>query len=1121
MGSSNKSSTTKTNTEIPEQFMDAYNESLGMARTAANTPYQAYGGQLVAGLNDTQLQGISNINAAYGMAQPYLDRGVALSEQAAKGITPELYNQFYSPYVRDVANSTFGNMMESNAQQLSGLKGGAIQAGAFGGDRSGIAAAELARQQNLALGQTMSGIYNQGYTQAMGLAGQQVQNLGAMGQQIAGLGVGMQGAALQGGQAQLAAGAQQQATEQAQLQALYDQYTLAQAYPYQQAQFFANIAQGLGSTAGGTSTTTAPGPSIGSQIVGGLGAVGSIASISDERVKENIQPVGKLNDGQTVYRYNFKGDPTTHIGLIAQEVEQHRPQSVKDIDGIKGVDYHDATDEAASMASMGGSVGLGRAGFADGGVPFAPWGQAVGWVPEGKLGMAGSNRAPEPPKPYEDKPLGEDWGGIKPLTSDQIGGLQQIALDAGIPLPGSSTNPSQAGNWTSPVQWRRGGRVGLASGGVPFDDFFDRTLQFEGGLNPRDTNGTPSNMGINAKANPDVDVAGLDKEGARRIYKERYWDAVDGDSLSAKDPGLAAAVADTAVLAGPGKAKALLSASGGDPRKFMELRGQFLNGLVASNPQKYGKYAKAWAGRDAALADLTAGRGVAGSGVRVEPVSDVPPPDSADSPTTPPEDSGRGLSRFFASDTNPSIIESIMGRRMSPEARNALLTASLATLAGRSPFMGVNIGEGGRAGMQTYYNALAQKRENIKTASEVQKRGAETQGLTIDQKKALYQLYQQSALNYNVYKKDGQPPFVSFAEWAKQFGFPNLDIQGPPTPDNKMPSPMIGTAPLPAPEGPSASSVAPGAPAAPADDKGEAKEQPPGGSTVLADPSEGPNPNNPNTLPYWQHIASGWAANQGQISLASPEQAATYIAQQKLANDRIAEIQGSDAYKNFEQFNSQYQRTLAGLEKLAKINSEYRGGGLGDVKAEIVRTLQGMGVTVPEDWANEASNFDMTMKGAMDLALRNAGQLGALAHAPASLMDAEGRITPTAMMDPVARYDIIRRAIADLYFNNDMYNTWDQGPNFAQHQSDFNKKNDYNKYLEYATKQMPMPSVSPGQTVPGKKPPEVVPEKTINSALSSLTTKFPDAPVGTNKYLKIGNTTLRFIKANDGWRVVE
>jgi hypothetical protein len=71
---------------------------------------------------------------------------------------------------------------------------------------------------------------------------------------------------------------------------------------------------------------------------------GLFGKLSDVRAKENVQPVGKLNDGQKVYSYNYKGDPTPEIGLLAQEVEKVRPEAVATgPDGLKRVDYGAAT----------------------------------------------------------------------------------------------------------------------------------------------------------------------------------------------------------------------------------------------------------------------------------------------------------------------------------------------------------------------------------------------------------------------------------------------------------------------------------------------------------------------------------------------------------------------------------------------------------------------------------------------------------------------------------------------------------------------------------------------------------------------------------------------------------
>jgi hypothetical protein len=60
---------------------------------------------------------------------------------------------------------------------------------------------------------------------------------------------------------------------------------------------------------------------------------------SDERLKENIEKVGKL-DGHSLYRYNYKGDDQEQIGVMAQEVEKKRPDAVKKTaGGVRMVDY--------------------------------------------------------------------------------------------------------------------------------------------------------------------------------------------------------------------------------------------------------------------------------------------------------------------------------------------------------------------------------------------------------------------------------------------------------------------------------------------------------------------------------------------------------------------------------------------------------------------------------------------------------------------------------------------------------------------------------------------------------------------------------------------------------------
>lgn len=128
----------------------------------------------------------------------------------------------------------------------------------------------------------------------------------------------------------------------------------------------ANQSLGLGLLGGGLSALTG---GLGGGLLGGLGSAGAALTgggvgtfngnfgsapnfslFSDERLKEDIEPVGELYDGTNVYRYRYKGDDTPRIGVMAQEIALDRPEAVHDIGGWLAVDYGAATDRAADLA---------------------------------------------------------------------------------------------------------------------------------------------------------------------------------------------------------------------------------------------------------------------------------------------------------------------------------------------------------------------------------------------------------------------------------------------------------------------------------------------------------------------------------------------------------------------------------------------------------------------------------------------------------------------------------------------------------------------------------------------------------------------------------------------------
>lgn len=59
-------------------------------------------------------------------------------------------------------------------------------------------------------------------------------------------------------------------------------------------------------------------------------AGGLLAAFSDERLKENVSRVGKMDDGTPIYTYSYKGDENKlmHMGVMAQEAKKNHPDAV-------------------------------------------------------------------------------------------------------------------------------------------------------------------------------------------------------------------------------------------------------------------------------------------------------------------------------------------------------------------------------------------------------------------------------------------------------------------------------------------------------------------------------------------------------------------------------------------------------------------------------------------------------------------------------------------------------------------------------------------------------------------------------------------------------------------------
>lgn len=402
-GGSGGGGTTVSQVTIPPEVLARYNAVNARAEDVAKTPFQKYSTDptaFVAPMSDTQNAGVAGTNTYASTAQPYYNLGGGMTLGSAGAIDPTdldagAIDKYMSPYVKSVLDATTAIQGVQNAQQLSGLNGGAVQAGAFGGDRAGVGAANLAYMQNLANTKANADILQAGYTQALDTAkGQQSLDLGARqadaarmmaaGKQYADLGAGAQTAGLQGAAAQLSAGQVEQQTEQAGKSALYNQFLQEQGYPFQVAQFLANIAMGTGALSGSTTTTTQP-----------------TSFWSDERLKEDIQPIGETFDGQKIIKFRYKGEKEMRVGLLAQDVEKKHPEAVSEYGGYKAVDYEAATEDAANRGHFA------RGGYAEGGTPTADDPRIAAIVqalaaareasPYGSTGLYGSTKTDQGP----------------------------------------------------------------------------------------------------------------------------------------------------------------------------------------------------------------------------------------------------------------------------------------------------------------------------------------------------------------------------------------------------------------------------------------------------------------------------------------------------------------------------------------------------------------------------------------------------------------------------------------------------------------------------------------------------------------------------------------------------
>jgi len=266
-----------------------------------------YQGQTVADLGATTQQGISGIKDTVG--------GLPTSTSAQNNLTDYASGKYLSegnPYYKERLNNEIN---DSNALIQSQFSG----SGRYG---SGANTGVLAKNTNNMLLQGLENDYNR-----------QQANQFAATQQIDNSGSQLYQNQMQGNQAVIGAGQLQDANNQAKLTADFTKWQSEDMQPWTRLGLLQSAAAGSAGNYG-TNTQTQTQPFNGLQAAG---ALGSMFTKSDARLKENIIPIGVRN-GHVVYEWNYAGREEIFRGVMAQDLLGTDAVILED-DGFYAVDY--------------------------------------------------------------------------------------------------------------------------------------------------------------------------------------------------------------------------------------------------------------------------------------------------------------------------------------------------------------------------------------------------------------------------------------------------------------------------------------------------------------------------------------------------------------------------------------------------------------------------------------------------------------------------------------------------------------------------------------------------------------------------------------------------------------
>ena len=304
-----KTSTQKTEAKPPAWATPLFKESAKEAQSIYDSGAggNVYQGQTVADLSGTTQSGIGGIQSTVSGMPDTTSSSSNLQSMAAGNSVGG------NPYFQQTLENQLGKTADLINSKFSG-------SGRYGsGANSAVLGTELGNVATNAL----SNQYNQ-----------DLQNQLSANSLIDSTNSNMFRDRLTGNQSVLGAGQVQDANQQAKLTADFTKWQSEDMLPWTRLGLLQSAAAGSAGNYG-TNTQTQTQPFNAMQ---GIGALGSLFTKSDARIKDRIKPVGRKN-GLTVYEWSYRGTSARYRGVMAQDVIDVDPLAVVDLGGVYAVNY--------------------------------------------------------------------------------------------------------------------------------------------------------------------------------------------------------------------------------------------------------------------------------------------------------------------------------------------------------------------------------------------------------------------------------------------------------------------------------------------------------------------------------------------------------------------------------------------------------------------------------------------------------------------------------------------------------------------------------------------------------------------------------------------------------------